>query len=308
MKISKVEWPTAILILVVYLGLHLNCLYIYEISSTIFMILLAFLIALHSSISHEILHGHPTKNDFVNSIFVFPAVGIFIPFLRFKDTHLEHHKNENLTDPYDDPETNFIDPNKWENLRFFVQFILNITNTLLGRMLIGPVISQYKFIKSDIHFLFHGNKRVLLAWILHIFGFTIAYYFFVLFHGIGFGHWIISAYAALSILKIRTFLEHRAFDRVRGRSVIIEDRGILSLIFLNNNFHAVHHMHPKIPWYKLPRIFKDNKRRYLALNEYYYFKSYLDIFKTYFFISKDPVAHPYYPRQSEAYKNNKKAV
>ena len=78
------------------------------------MILLAFLIALHSSISHEILHGHPTKNDFVNSIFVFPAVGIFIPFLRFKDTHLEHHKNENLTDPYDDPETNFIDPKKWE--------------------------------------------------------------------------------------------------------------------------------------------------------------------------------------------------
>ena len=105
------------------------------------MILLAFLIALHSSISHEILHGHPTKNDFVNSIFVFPAVGIFIPFLRFKDTHLEHHKNENLTDPYDDPETNFIDPNKWENLGFFAKFILNINNTLLGRMLLGPIIS-----------------------------------------------------------------------------------------------------------------------------------------------------------------------
>ena len=122
------------------------------------MILLAFLIALHSSISHEILHGHPTKNDFINSIFVFPAVGIFIPFLRFKDTHLEHHKNENLTDPYDDPETNFIDPKKWENLGFFAQFILNINTTLLGRMLIGPVISQYKFIKSDIRFLFNGNK------------------------------------------------------------------------------------------------------------------------------------------------------
>ena len=152
------------------------------------------------------------------------------------------------------------------------------------------------------------SKRILLAWVLHIFGFTIAYYFFVLFHGIGIGHWITGAYAALSILKIRTFLEHRAFDRARGRSVIIEDRGILSLIFLNNNFHAVHHIHPKIPWYKLPRIFKDNKRRYLALNESYYFKSYLDVFTNYFFVIKDPVAHPYYAKPSEAYKDNKKAV
>ena len=65
-------------------------------------------------------------------------------------------------------------------------------------------------------------------------------------------------------------------------------------------------MHPKIPWYKLPRIFKDNKRRYLALNESYYFKSYLDVFKNYFFVIKDPVAHPYYPKPSEAHKNKKK--
>lgn len=307
MKVSKVEWPTAILILVVYLGLHFSCLYIYEISSTLFTILLAFLIALHSSISHEILHGHPTKNDYLNSIFVFPAVGIFIPFLRFKDTHLEHHKNENLTDPYDDPETNFIDPNTWKKLGYFVQFTLNLNNTLLGRMLIGPFISQYKFIKSEIEFLFNGNERVILAWIMHFFGFSVAYYFFVIFHEVGFAHWIIGAYAALSILKIRTFLEHRAFNRARGRSVIIEDTGILALIFLNNNFHAVHHIHPKIPWYILPRIFKENKRRYLALNDYYYFKSYLDVFKSYFFVGKDPVAHPYYANRSSASKNNKNA-
>jgi fatty acid desaturase len=36
-----------------------------------------------------------------------------VPYLRFRDTHLAHHHDPNLTDPYDDPESNFQDPAVW---------------------------------------------------------------------------------------------------------------------------------------------------------------------------------------------------
>ena len=81
----------------------------------------------------------------------------------------------------------------------------------------------------------------------------------------------VCAYAALSILKIRTFLEHQAHERARGRTVIIEDRGPLAWMFLNNNLHVVHHMHPKMPWYRLPELFRSNRERYLSRNDGYIF-------------------------------------
>ena len=45
--------------------------------------------------------------------------------------------------------------------------------------------------------------------------------------------YLLSAYLGLSLLKIRTFLEHQAHEKARGRTVIIEDRGPLALLFLN---------------------------------------------------------------------------
>ena len=109
--------------------------------------------------------------------------------------------------------------------------------------------------------------------------------------------WVLATYGAISVLKIRTYLEHQAHEKARGRTVIVEDRGLLSLLFLNNNFHVVHHMHPKLPWYRLPVAFRDNRDRYLGRNDGYYYSSYWTILKRYFFTPKDPVPHPLWPKQ-----------
>jgi fatty acid desaturase len=72
-----------------------------------------------------------------------------------------------------------------------------------------------------------------------------------------------AAWVGHGLLRIRTFLEHRAHEAARARTVIIEDRGPLSVLFLNNNFHAVHHMHPAVPWYRLPAVYRANRAHYL---------------------------------------------
>ena len=39
----------------------------------------------------------------LNEALVFPALSLAIPYQRFRDSHLAHHNDEILTDPYDDP-------------------------------------------------------------------------------------------------------------------------------------------------------------------------------------------------------------
>jgi len=66
--------------------------------------------AMHSSLCHEALHGHPTRLKWLNEALVFAQLSLVIPYGRFHDLHLVHHTDENLTDPYDDPESNYRDP------------------------------------------------------------------------------------------------------------------------------------------------------------------------------------------------------
>ena len=107
--------------------------------------------------------------------------------------------------------------------------------------------------------------------------------------------YLVAAYAGNALIRIRTFLEHRAHSVARGRSVIIEDRGPLALLFLNNNLHAVHHMHPSVPWYSLPELYRDKRERFLAANDGYRYASYAEVFRRHFLRAKDPVPHPLYP-------------
>ena len=61
---------------------------------------------------------------------VFPGLTIFVPYLRFKDLHLQHHFDPTLTDPYDDPESNFLDPAVWARLSAPMKALLRFNNTL----------------------------------------------------------------------------------------------------------------------------------------------------------------------------------
>ncbi|MEP5732313.1 MAG: fatty acid desaturase [Sulfitobacter sp.] len=260
--------------------------------------MIVFALTLHSSLSHEILHGHPFNSDRAGTVLGLVQPGLFVPYLRFKALHLAHHRDANLTDPYDDPETQYLDPAVWVGLPRMLRGVLTVNNTLLGRMVIGPLIGMSGFIRSDWRAVRAGEKNVAWHWLMHA-------------PGVGLTLWVVSlsqmsiwaylaaCYGALSVLRIRTFLEHRADEHVAGRTVIIEDRGILAFLFLNNNFHAVHHMHPDVAWYQLPALYRDRKHRFQRFNKGYVYRSYGAVFARYFLRTKDPVAHPLWHQGDE---------
>jgi fatty acid desaturase len=291
-----VEWPT--------LGLLVLCYTVWGIGTTwaaawflpLGMVMVTLAAALHSSLCHEVLHGHPTRARWLNETLVFPALTLCIPYLRFRDTHLAHHQDSILTDPYDDPESNYLDAGVWERLSPMTRAILNLNNRLIGRLAIGPMVGQVAFMAADLRAIRGGDRAALRGWLWHAPALALVVAWMAVLGQMPVWAFLLSTYAALSILKIRTFLEHQAHLRARGRTVIIEDRGLLAFLFLNNNLHVVHHMHPKLPWYRLPSLYFANREKYLSRNDGYMFRSYAEVFRRYLFKAKDPVPHPLWRR------------
>ncbi|WP_375690185.1 fatty acid desaturase [Pseudooceanicola sp. LIPI14-2-Ac024] len=289
---TATEWPTLGLLAACYIGWAVGTTWLAALWLPAGMILTALAIALHSSLSHEMIHGHPFRDRRVNEALVFPALTLVIPYRRFRDTHLAHHQDSILTDPYDDPESNYWDPAVWQTLKPWQQGILRFNNTLAGRLLIGPAVGTFAFTLSDMRAIREGTPGVLNAYLWHIPALLPVVLWLAQVADMPVWAYLLAAYAGLSILKIRTFLEHQAHERARGRTVIIEDRGLLAFLFLNNNLHVVHHMHPRTPWYRLPELYRANKERYLGRNDGYRYATYGEIFRRYLFKAKDPVPHP----------------
>ena len=227
----------------------------------------------------------------MNDVLVYPSLNLFIPYIRFRDTRLAHHKNSRLTDPYDDPESNYLAPTGWAALCRFRQAVMQVNNTLAGRMVVGPLVGQIYFMLGDWRMIRAGQRDVAWVWVWHL---CIAAVILAVVWATGFPIWayVLAAYIGLSLLKIRTYAEHQAHEKIGPRSVVIEDRGPLALLFLNNNFHLVHHMHPKVAWYELPALYATRKDRFLRRNNGYAFASYRQVFSKYFLHRKDPVVHP----------------
>ncbi len=293
---TRIEWPTLALAAMVYAVWALAVVVLPALSLWIAMIVTAFVAALHSSLSHEVVHGHPFPGrQWLNEALVFPCLVLFVPLGRFRDTHLAHHNDAILTDPYDDPESNYLDPAIWAGLPGWQRRLLSFNNTLLGRLVLGPAISLFVFTRADLAAIRGGDRAVREAWFWHVPQAGVVL-LAVAVSPMPLWAYLVASYGAMALLKIRTFLEHQAHDRASGRTAIVEDRGPLAFLFLNNNLHVVHHIHPRVPWYALPSLYRANRAHYVRRNGGYVFRSYGEVFARHFLRRKDPVPHPLYPR------------
>lgn len=293
-KFDGIEWPTLLMMVATYAIWAVGTV-LWEYSAPLSLLLTTLTITQFSSLQHEVLHGHPFGNRQLNEALVFPALTLVVPFNRFRDLHLAHHYDPNLTDPYDDPEANYMDPKVWDQMSAPIKALFRTNNTLLGRILFGPGIAIYALVKMDVALIAKGDRAVLLAWVLNTIGVAMVLVWVLGFTTMPLWAYCIAAYAGFGLLKIRTYLEHRAHEQFRARTVVVEDKGPFALLFLNNNFHVVHHMHPHAAWYRLPALYAAKRDHYLRRNDAYVYRSYAQIFRLFTFRAKDPVPHPIWP-------------
>jgi fatty acid desaturase len=297
----RIEWPTVAMIALCYGTWFAAGLLLWPVAPILALAVMAVCCALHSSLQHEALHGHPTRNAALNELLVatLPLAPAY-PFRRFKALHLRHHHDERLTDPYDDPESYYLDGRNWDAVPSLLRAALRINNTLIGRMVIGPMLMVGAFGGGEIRRIASGDRAVLNAWVLHGLGLCVTAAVTTFLFGMPFWLFVlVSGYLGMSMIAIRTYCEHQAADDANHRSIIVE-RSPLAWLFLNNNLHLVHHKLPTLAWYKLPQAMQARRDEWVAMNNGYVFNGYGAIFRRFAWSAKEPVIHPAYPSPEAA--------
>jgi fatty acid desaturase len=292
-RTRPLEWPTWAALASLWLAFGLLTFFNASLPWWILTPVGAYLVAFHGSLQHEALHGHPTRSALFNEMLVFPALSLWIPYRRYRKLHLTHHRNEQLTDPTDDPESYYLDPQAWEKTPLSVRWLYTLNNTMLGRFILGPAIATIRFGWNEGKSILGGDREVLTAWLLHALGIAILWLWVSGVAGMPFWIYVVTiAYWGNSITMMRSYAEHRAHDAPGCRVIIVESNPLVSLLYLNNNLHMAHHELPRLPWYKLPAYYRDNKERLLKENCAYLMNGYSEIARHWLLKPKEPVAHP----------------
>ncbi|MEM6891501.1 MAG: fatty acid desaturase [Pseudomonadota bacterium] len=296
-----VELPTLSLIVACYIAWVFAGLAWTTAFWSLGLVILPFLAAFHTSLQHEVIHGHPTRWFWLNEALVALPLAAVFPFRRYKALHLQHHRDEHLTDPYEDPESYFWPEDRVHQMNDFQQLVFALNNTLVGRLTVGPALTIIGFARTELARWRANEDGVRAAWTHHVLGLVVLAFIVVAVFGIPL--WVYGlcvVYPALALTAMRSYAEHQAAENVGARSAVVEAHPFWALLYLNNNLHIVHHASPHTPWYRLPALYAERRMQYLAANENTLFHGYAEIVRRFAFSVKQPVAHPLVPPRHQS--------
>jgi fatty acid desaturase len=289
----RFEWPTVALIAANYLVWGSLVWFHASIPWWVILPFGAYTVALHASLQHEALHGHPTSSATLNDALVSLAPHLWLPYPRYKELHLIHHNDANLTDPARDPESYYLLPESWAALPGIKQTLYSLNNTLAGRMIMGPAISIIRFWSSEFAAIARGDAAITRAWLHFAAASALVLVYVTIICGMPFWKYVLLfAYPGISLALVRSFCEHQAAEQVGHRTIIVEASPFWSLLFLFNNLHVVHHAVPALAWYKIPALYRAQRADFIARNNGYTMHGYGEIFRRYFLKAKETVAYP----------------
>jgi fatty acid desaturase len=290
---TAIEWPTVLLAALIYGGWGALTLFHARVPVWLLVPAGAGLVVWHSSLQHEVIHGHPTRWAALNRLLAALPLALWLPFARYQQCHLVHHRDEHLTDPLEDPESAYLVPEQWQSLGPLARLLVRAQTTLLGRLVIGPVWRVGLFWLADARAAIAGTRTVWRAWAAHLPGVALVVIWLTAVCGMDFWFYILAiAYPGTALMLLRSFAEHRAARGVRERTAIVENSWIFGPLFLFNNLHAAHHERPSLTWYELPPWYRANRERLIAANGGLVYDGYGEIAWRFLLAPYDSPIHP----------------
>lgn len=294
------ELPTWLLIVTVYGGWFACVTSWLTLGLFPATLLLIWFTAWYMSLQHELIHGHPTRLAWFNQLLGTLPLAVWYPYGVYRDSHLAHHRNHLLTHPEDDPESYYVTAESWQRFSAWQRRLIHLRNTFWGRLLLAPLMDIVHTLRSALRAFRAGDRRAIAMWSLHLFLLTGLLAWMA---AQGFSPlWFVLAvsYPALALTKVRSFLEHRAADDPLARSVINEAGLPWRVLFLNLNYHAVHHDLPGVPWYALRRLYLHRQAAYLQRNQGFLVRGYGEWRRHFSRRAVAVNAHPGFGEQAQA--------
>ena len=249
------EWKTLGVIVAVY-GLTVLTVVRYDVLTPWLAIpMLAVLGAWHLSMQHELLHGHPFRNQFINDAIGIIPVTLWMPYFAFKKDHHEHHKSD-LTNPELDNESFYVTQEQWDNAGPIRRAAWTANRTILFRMFVWTIVSTISYVTLVLKRAIRNEQGDRLAVVLHVIG-VVAVVYLVSLSSMPLWQFALgTVYGGRILNAIRPFPEHKYQNGVETKTAMIMAGPFMSLLMLNNNLHIAHHDDPKIPWYRVNELSK----------------------------------------------------
>ena len=258
------------------------------------------IVCLHGSLQHEVAHNHPTRTAWINEALVFPSLWLWLPFRIYRESHLTHHRDERLTCPVEDPESNYMSAETWERMGPAARVFRRASAPSPGGWSWPPLLCRAAargtrstgWSSVTARTSSPGRSIPAPGWCSGLGGRRlrdpVEEYI------------LLYAYPGLALTVLRSYCEHRAVPAVGERTGIVEAGPLMSLMYLNNNLHAVHHAKASLAWYRLPALYRERRTEFLAANGGYVFPGYWQIVGRYLIVPKEPTPHPFLGRPEPA--------
>ncbi len=294
-EIPTIEWLTLAMVAMNYAAWW-GLLQLYGTAPIVVMPLLGLCLAMQLSLQHELIHGHPTRHVWINDLLGSPPITLIFPYWEYKRSHLAHHQDELLTIPETDPESFFHTAESWQQMST-PRRALHWTNmTLLGRLILNPLRSAANMTVLAATQFRGGSARERFGWLLHFVGIGAVLWLVGSVYGVPIWAYLMAVHIGHALISLRSFFEHRIADEPSKRIVIVESNRFFRLLFLCNNFHAVHHRHPGLPWYRIEKRYRNDQEDIMNSNGGFHFRGYGDWLR---YLVK-PVSSPVHPARLAA--------
>jgi fatty acid desaturase len=293
----RVEPATLGVAFAIYGGFLLLTWYFQDLPLWVAAPLGSLLLAWYGSFQHETIHGHPTSSRQINTLLASPPLSLWLPYPLYREIHLKHHRHGGryLTDPVRDTESFYLSPGSLESTGRIQHTLYAANCTLMGRLVLGPALSITAFLASEFR---RGlDRRRFYIWLRHVFGVMAVLGWTVGVCQVKLAIYVgVVIYPSASLTLLRSFVEHRAHADPALRTAVVEANPLWGLLFLNNNLHIAHHVQPGLPWYELPRAWRQIRGSALgwhAVGAGLVFQGgYFEVIRSYLFRPFIPIEHP----------------
>lgn len=289
----KFDGPTWLVALVLYAAWTALIWYHAALPWWVLMPVGAYLVAWHFSLQHEAIHAFRGVPAWLRFLVVFPPIGLWFPYPLYRKSHSTHHRDAHLTMPGIDTESYYVCQAHWQQMSAVRRGLLLFNQTFVGRLLVGPLLRLWSLADKELRRLAARDFSHLGHWLVHAAAVAALFWFISGVCGFVWWHYcLLIAYPGMSLSLLRAFTEHRAAENSAERTASVESNFIFNILYLYNNLHVAHHYKPTMPWYDIPRFYRDNRVALLAGNGEFVYPGYLYLARRY---GLRPVFSPVHP-------------
>jgi fatty acid desaturase len=255
--------------------------------------LAGYVVQWHFSLQHEAIHSMRGVPRWLRRALTWPPIGIWLPFELYRRLHSQHHRDSCLTYPGEDTESYYHEEEEWEDYGDLSRWLLIINQTFLGRLFIGPFLRTPQLFIKEVGKIIAGDTSNLGIWVRHVIAVVLILLVVAeIFDMSALKYLAEFVYPGLVFGMMRSFTEHRWGERPSERTAVVESNWVFGLLFLWNNLHVVHHVCPTLPWWKVPRAWRENRECIQAHNGGFVFRGYGEIARRWLLTPNFIPVHP----------------